>query len=771
MSGLTYLVKALTRHPKDLKAFSHKPLLTGIYKALIEGFHFNPSRISHKYHGIIIALLREGKAGPLTERWAVVLRFPSISGDSGFMIIRLLLTTLFCLQWGLTPVLHAKVQHEKLAPQGNFIPKDPAFDSVRSAYKAFNFRKAIQKTERLNRLHKTPKISEDAAFLIGDLYLIMAEKGRPLLFRKALDAYREAHFRYPESERTPSALMTIGMIFLKEALYYEALATFDRIIKKYPNTPFVISAQINKGDVFLQWGKYDKAISAFDKVNPAVLSTRESTFLLLNYAEAYYLKKEYRTAYGYYELISPQNPTLQGSKKSLYQYGISAYKSGAYTNSRELLFILHNKYPKSTYSLLALARIGDSLRLQGKITRAKKTYKQVYTATGKKHHHQSASLIAAIGAFHIAGCDRMQAKVSKNKCFKGQALNTEEGRIAYKKVKASAERLLRHHKNRPDFIDQLILETAEALEIHKLFTESLKIKQRLIKQKISKLLKKKIKKSLPKTVISSVNQLFEKGQNIEALNTYYKDQAYFSPKILKGRTGLYLGIAFKESGLYQEAIDLLLPISRKQGNKQGEKAQTYLIKAYYQQQKYTRAERQKQKFIKDYPSSKIIPELESRSAEASLAAGKTKLAIKKFKRWLSRYPKSSEQNLVWMHLGDAYTKNGDLDQALESYLKIKEPTRKQISGLYLKIADTFFKLKNYKRCISFYAKTIAANEGDEALTWASFQIAQSYEKLGMRDKGLPIYSRLETGAGGLIRALSEQKAVELAPKIEVNASP
>ena len=91
--------------------------------------------------------------------------------------------------------------------------------------------------------------------------------------------------------------------------------------------------------------------------------------------------------------------------------------------------------------------------------------------------------------------------------------------------------------------------------------------------------------------------------------------------------------------------------------------------------------------------------------------------------------------------------------------------------LYLKIADTFFKLKNYKRSISFYAKTIAASEGDEVVTWANFQVAQSYEKLGIHDKGLPIYSRLKNGTGGLIRALSAQKAVELAPRTEGNASP
>jgi len=161
----------------------------------------------------------------------------------------------------------------------------------------------------------------------------------------------------------------------------------------------------------------------------------------------------------------------------------------------------------------------------------------------------------------------MQSLLNLSKCFKGQALNTEAGRLAYEKVKTSASILLRHKQNRPDFIAQLIFETAEALERHALFTESLKMKQGLIKQEISKLLKKNLKKSLPHTVISSVNQLFEKNQYVEALNVYYSDQAYFLPKILKGKTGLNLGIAFTRSGLYQEASQLFKHNKMRKGKK------------------------------------------------------------------------------------------------------------------------------------------------------------------------------------------------------------
>lgn len=677
-------------------------------------------------------------------------------------MIILLLLSLLCLQWGLPPTLHAEVQHESLAPRDDFVPKDPAFKSIANSFKSLNFRKAIQETKYLNRNHKTPEIVEAAAFLMGDLYLTLAERD-PRLFQKALDAYREATGRYPKSKRTASSFMKMGMIFSRKAFYYEAIATFDRIIKKYPNSTYIFLAKINKGRVYFQWEKYDKAITVFDEINTAILSQQESTVLRINYAKIYYLKKEYQTAFGYYKLISPQDPILQNSKKALYQYGISAYRSDAHTDSRELLFILHNKYPMTTYSLLALARIGDSLRLQGKIPQAKKTYQQVYATRGKQHHRESANLIAAIGELHIAGCTPVSPQSFTPLCFKGRALNTEPGRLAYDKVKHSSDKLLSYQGKRPDFIDRLILETAAALEQHKMFSESLKIKKTLIKQKITTPLKEMIEESLPQTAIASVNQFLEKGDNIEALSIYYSDKDYFS-EVLKGDTGLNLGITLARLELYQEAIDLLIPIAnplQKETKDQSEKALFYLVTTYYKQEKYVTAERQRQIFIEKYPKSRRIPQLQHLSARASLMQGKTKLAIKKFSHWLARYAKSSERALVLMDLGDAYLESKDLNQALESYLKIEKSRQKMTSELYLKIADTFFKLEDYKKSISFYTKMIKVGKEDEADNWANFQVAQSYEKLGIRDKSHPIYSRLETKSQGIIRTLSEQKALEL----------
>lgn len=678
------------------------------------------------------------------------------------------LILLFIFQLALQPSLYAEVQHELLAPQGDFIPEDTAFQPVRNAYKSFNFTKALQETERLNHFHQDPKIAETAGFLLGDLYLVMAERGRPLYFRKALDTYREATFRYPNSERTLPALMKMGMVYLRESLYYEALATFERILTKYPNNAHLTQARMNKGDVYLKWGKYDKAITEFDQINPGVLSKEENVFLLLNYAESYYLMDDHQTAFQYYDLISPDDPVLQASEESLYQYGVSAYESNAYTESREILFILQNKYPKGTYSLMALARIGDTLRLQGKISRAAKVYQQVHSAGDHQRNKKSASLIAAIGELHLAGCDPVTPPSQKPRCFAGRALENEAGRLALKNIETLSNFLISQIDQSSSPIGELIFEAAQALEEHKIFTTALTIRNKLLLQKISKPLKTELIDSTPLTAISAFNQLLEQDRTLEAISIYFNNKDRFPEETLKGATGLNLGIAFAKMGFYPQAVDLLSPRVinlKKEQTTENEQALFYLFLAYFGQGDHASAEKQLRVFLQQFPKSSRVSHLQLLSIEMSLQQGKINLVIKALDDWLIRYPKNPDETRALVLLGDAYEKKGDLDQALEFYLRANTKGRESAPNLYLKIANLFYKLKHYERGISFYIKTTEKSEDAAQVDWATFQLAQSYEKLGLKDKALPIYTRLEkTAARDLIKALSKEKALILEPK-------
>ncbi len=659
------------------------------------------------------------------------------------------------------PITHADIFGESLAPQGNFIPEETAFEPVLNAYNNFNFEKAIQETKRLRLNRKNREISEKAAFLLGNLYLTMAERERPLYFRKAINAFRNARLRFPDSNQVVPSLMKMGQIYVKEKLYYEALASFNRVIRKHPKSHFGIQARLEKGRVYLGWEKLDKAINEFDQVSPARLPKKERVRLLLNYAEAYYRKENMTVAFQYYKLISPQNTALKSSPKALYQYGVSAYRSKAYHTSREVLFILHNKYPTEPKSLLALARIGDTLRLEGKTDLATKVYEQVYTAGRELPQYKSANLIASIGKLHLEGCTT-RPTAQNPICLEGRALKRNAGILAFEKAKESAEHLL-HLKRRSDFLDDLIFETAVAFETHGLFIPALTLKIDLIKQKISPLLQNRVKGTINKTAVLAVEQLLKKENKALALGIYYQHQDAFKEKELKGEIGLHLGIALGESGFYQRATELLSPIAFDQKLRKapiGREALFHLTKIDFNQDNGIKADAHLKRFVTLYPNQSSIPLLKRLSAESSVRQRKFGRAIRKYKAWLSQYPNHPKKRELLIQLGNVYKNEEDPKREISAYLKAISIKGKIIPGIHLKIADAYFRLKNYSKAISFYTKSIDEGGDIEQLDWARFQLAQSYEKSGSKDKSTPLFARLEKNKeDSLIKALSKQKSL------------
>ncbi len=643
----------------------------------------------------------------------------------------------------------SSIEPESLAPQKDFIPDDPAFQAAKTAFNSFNFEKAVHEIKRLIRKKKDEKHSETAAYLLGDLYLVIAERNKPMAFKDALNAYRNARIRHPMSDRALPTLMKMGQIYTKISLFYEALASFDRIINKHPESPYIIPARMLRGNVYLNWGKWEKAIQAYDDIEPAALSSEERVALLLNYAEVYFQMENLKTAYEYYQLVPLQNPVLQSSPLDLYQYGITAYRSNAYKIAREALFILHNKYPQSRFSLLAMARIGDAYRLDQDLKRAEKAYQQVYLERKNKRGYNRSNLIAAVGMLHLVGCQN-------GHCIPGQALQKEKGRFALQKIEETSHFLMT--KQRSDFTESMILEAAQALERHGIFESSLKLARMIQPEKAKTAFHKKAQTLLNRTALSSTNQLLQQGKHLEALDIYYHHHEIFTPERLMEETGINLSRGFIETGLYQESIQLLVPIVQSKNNPHRQKALFVLAQNYYAQNRYVTAKETLQSYLTEYKTGAERAEAHQLLADITYQNGNKTDAIKKYNRWLMKYPGHFKRKEILIRLADTYSETGNLKQALVIYQKANQERGEKPAGLSLKIADTFFRLKNFRKSAHYYNAALQEKIPKEQKEWASFQLAQSYEKLGLNEKGAPLYEQLGKNAEErIIQTLSKHK--------------
>ena len=97
-----------------------------------------------------------------------------------FLLISILLSTL---------AFQTNVGAEILLPSGevsDFIPKEKEFDEIRKQYEDFNYTGAIHLAETLKKQRENKNIAKKAAFLLGDIYLDIAEHGRPINYKMAL---------------------------------------------------------------------------------------------------------------------------------------------------------------------------------------------------------------------------------------------------------------------------------------------------------------------------------------------------------------------------------------------------------------------------------------------------------------------------------------------------------------------------------------------------------------------------------------------------------
>ena len=653
--------------------------------------------------------------------------------------------------------VHAEVGHH------NFIPNNPSFKAVSKAYKEFNYPEAIRITKQLIRQKKDPKVAKAAAFLLGDIHFNVAENGRPLDYKPALAAFKSARARYRDSEEAIRALWKIGTIYSKQRLFYEALASFNRVIKNHPESRLVISAQFGKARTYLAWEKHEKAIAEYDLIDPMKLKHDEQIALLLGYGNTYHELNMVNTAYSYYKLVPSNDAFLAEYPTTILQYGISALRSEDYGRAVKLLSILQDRYPGKPDTLLALARIGDAWRLQGMSHRADNIYKIVSQSYKNNTDGQLAKITAAVGRLHLAGCFPRPILLSKADCNRMNPLTSKGGLEALKNIWLKAKMLFFYFdhptpRTRLRLVERILFESMEALEQHGAYTLSLQLKEYFLEKKIHRNARKKLMDSLQQTVIKATSQLVAEHNDMTVLTVFFRHRAQFSGEILNGDFGLQIGIRLTEAGFHQEAATILRPIAESKHNNAYEKALYYLIKANVQRGAYQAAEKGLKHHIKKHPESPRRSALEIISAEISAHEGLNTQAIKKYRSWLVKYPKDKRARQVRLALARVYEENQELHQAITVYLKLLQKKDTKLTQLQLKIADLYFRLKKYKKAATHYQQSLQDSEEGPQKEWAQVQLANSYAALGQTNLGTPLLMQLAKQAeDDIIKGFAEQK--------------
>ncbi|MFQ5579643.1 MAG: tetratricopeptide repeat protein [Nitrospiria bacterium] len=634
-------------------------------------------------------------------------------------------------------------------PREGTTKQNQPFRDVLKAYYSKNYKVALEMTLLLRKEQPRGPISETALFLVGDLHLKLAEKGDPKHLRKALGAFRSARSSYPDSENAVRGLWRIGQIYALLDLYYESIANFNRLIIKNPKSPFVPWAQLGIAETYQRWGKINKALESYDEINIEGLPNKEVGEIVSRQADLYYRLGSFKKAFQTYGKIPSKTRVKQMSPETLFQYSESAYKAQDYSRSRKLFMAYFSLYPDAVLAPIALARVGETWRLQGKTTLSRSISKQIHSLKSKPSDTNIIKILAAISDLRFIRDD------------KGN--RTKKGRILLEEIRKQSEDLL-ENPYLPEPFYRVILEAAELSAKHGALENALSIEEALLDRLSPTFLKKEVRSAFKVTSGIMTSQLTKEKDAMKVIEVYHRHPNIFKSKRSTDPALLKVAISHKRIGLFSEAVRLLTPLTEKKNKILGERALFHLTDTYYQNGDDRQAEESARQFLNRYSGSRRLPDILETLAKAIDRQGKVDQAIQEFRSWLKRYPKHRNQKHVSLFLADAYQRKGKLKSAVNIYAKIYSSfgklnkDKRRHSNLHMKLADAYFRLGNYKKSASFY-KLLLKNKlkGSES-DWAKFQLAMSYDRLGKETESTHLFTQLaEKAEDPLLKEFSVQR--------------
>lgn len=282
----------------------------------------------------------------------------------------------------------------------------------------------------------------------------------------------------------------------------------------------------------------------------------------------------------------------------------------------------------------------------------------------------------------------------------------------------------------------------------------------------------------------AVNQKLA-GRYQESLNSFREFGDRFQEGIFQEQARFEWAVTAFESGLYNEAIEVLLPLAREYETLENPgQLLTFLGEVFYANNEYTRsmetfqlaeeitdldpALKRQARFQRAWvlyynqayeqaqpdfeqvheqaPNSDLGSEALFWSADANFQIEEFGQAATQFNSFIRQYPEHELVGAAKYSLGWTYFKMGDFGNAtapLIDFLNNYEPPPIVLypyeTDTKLRIGDSFFAQGEYQRALEYYRDTIGAEPGGD---YAMYQVANSYYRMNRNFEAVTEFRRL-----------------------------
>jgi len=659
--------------------------------------------------------------------------------------------------------------------------KAAPFQEIMNAYRSNDLPLAITKAKEIEQ-QRQGRVSETAAFIVGELYLKQADQGGEEAIPQAMLSFQKAITTYPKSMYVPFGYMMIGRIYARQKLFYEAVGSFNRILKRPARDQFTLKAKIEIANTYQAWGKWPYAKATYAMVlNENPLPFDDKRTALFGYADALYQMGQFEMAYQHYKEAAAlmtsyrfQNPI------ALFQFAEAAYQTGHVDLAKKLFLDFYNIHPGEPLAPVALIRAKTLFSQEEK--RSKQPFNLAAPAfssvdntfqtfisksvRGKANDGVHLGKIL-LSVERLKGCTPFIPPkhtmaglfISDNGVHCGMPLgqaafspSIRQSHLDRQAIQIHAMQLL---TNAPPSTTSLgvLKEAVDQLKQYKEVETIVQIEATsLLNLPPFSPYRAQIQRTLEETITKQLGTIVDPMTIITLYHTYAQA---FTKEMLKNEPGFVIAMSHLQVGLFSHAAGLLRPISENYKHPLSDEAlyqfgQVSLALGNDEDAKVALLQYQ-QRSPRD--RHRVLVDL----GDIFFRQNEIDQALLYYQNGLRHRSNQPNRGLIMGKIADVYRFRNDFETEIKTYLQWIKETPNTLNLPYLRLADAYIQSTQYRKGIEAYQVIVSNPQSGKAeIEWAQLRMAISYELLGDFDEGDRLYNILLKAKTPLIRKMAEE---------------
>ncbi len=649
---------------------------------------------------------------------------------------------------------------------------DMPLQAILDAYHAGRYHEAVDSAKRLQE--ERGGGPEMLQFLLGDLYAALAQtEGEPAL-RSAIAAFRKAAIANPGSENAVRAYWRMGQIYGQLKLYTESIGSFTRVMKRHPESVFVLPARLGIARTYRAARQWENASVAYETVRRLPLSLTDLDAVLFEQADVMYHMDNFNRAYDNYILGEKGRPGYWGQDPmALFQFSESAYRTGRYGQARELYMAFHNVYVHKLGDVearaLALSRIGDTWRAEGRAEAAEKAYVLASWANKGVPGAKGSKLLALNGLLAAKYCPkdakRCQPENIQLVWRNAPTVKDTVERLETLRNMGKIGRILLKEASLSPVVQDAIFGASKVLQRYGVYEEALELANGLARRfsqearPFSSSFRNEVVAYIHRATEEAVSKWTEQKDYGKPIWLYASYPASFTPTMLTESVGMSVAESYYQTGLFRQALDIYEPIAVSVGNLFSEKALSRTGEVLVRLEDYAEAESRMDEFLVRYPTSSLAPVVLSNLAKMYHSQGEIKKAIEGYGKWIELYPENPDMKRMSLLLAKAYQQSEQYGEEVAVYLRLIDQFKEEAPAFRFLAADAYYNSSDFKKAIEYYTQALEGGGGGREIGRLKFQLANSYQALAQIEEGRAILATLAQNADDpLMRRVAAEKA-------------